>query len=68
MFFGVGGRKHEEQKRIKTLNLFKKYVFHLLLFILYFLHLLERKGQPHKFDGGNQGETKGKVGVSFIPS
>jgi hypothetical protein len=65
--FGVGGRKHEEQKRIKT-QLIQEICLHLLLFILYFLHLLEGKGQPHKIDGGDQGETKGKVGVSCIPS
>lgn len=65
--FGVGGRKHEEQKWIKT-QLIQEICLHLLLFILYFLHLLEGKSQPHKIDGGDQGETKGKVGVSFIPS
>jgi hypothetical protein len=67
-FFGVGVRKHEEQNKIKTQLIRKIYLFHLLLFILYFLHLLEGKVQPHKIDGGDQGETKGKVGVSFIPS
>jgi hypothetical protein len=67
MFLGLGEENMKKQKRIKT-QLIQEICLHLLLFILYFLHLLEGKGQPHKIDGGDQGETKGKVGVSCIPS
>jgi hypothetical protein len=67
VFLGLGEENMKNNKESK-LNLFKKFVFISCCFILYFLRLLEGKSQPHKIDGGDQGKTKGKVGVSFISS